>query len=69
MDRSEKGLVDESTLWLQNPYPAGIKTLADDEQICRLRVGDYRILYQVKETALLIVGIGQRREFYRRIVR
>jgi mRNA interferase RelE/StbE len=53
----------------QNPYPAGIKKLAGDEQIYRLRVGDYRILYQVKGRALLIVGIGQRREFYRRIVR
>jgi mRNA interferase RelE/StbE len=53
----------------QNPYPAGIKKLAGDEQIYRLRVGDYRILYQVKGRALMIVGIGQRREFYRRIVR
>jgi len=53
----------------QNPYPAGIKKLAGDEQIYRLRVEDYRILYQVKGRALMIVGIGQRREFYRRIVR
>jgi mRNA interferase RelE/StbE len=52
----------------QNPYPAGIKKLAGDEQIYRLRVRDYRTLYQVKGRALLIVGIGQRREFYRRIV-
>jgi mRNA interferase RelE/StbE len=52
----------------QNPYPAGIKKLAGDEQIYRLRVRDYRTLYQVKRRALLIVSIGQRREFYRRIV-
>jgi prevent-host-death family protein len=52
----------------QNPYPAGIKKLAGDEQIYRLRVRDYRTLYQVKGRALLIVGIGQRREFYQRIV-
>jgi mRNA interferase RelE/StbE len=54
----------------QNPYPAGIKKLAGDDHIYRLRVGDYRILYQVKVRALLvlIVGIGHRREIYRRIV-
>jgi mRNA-degrading endonuclease RelE of RelBE toxin-antitoxin system len=38
----------------QNPYPAGIKKLAGDEQIYRLRVRDYRTLYQVEGRALLI---------------
>jgi mRNA interferase RelE/StbE len=38
----------------QNPYPAGIKKLEVDDQIY-LRVGDYRILYQVKGRALLVL--------------
>jgi mRNA-degrading endonuclease RelE of RelBE toxin-antitoxin system len=40
MDRSEKGLLDESTPGLKNRYPAGIKKLEGDDQIYRLRVGD-----------------------------
>jgi mRNA interferase RelE/StbE len=53
----------------QNPYPAGIKKLAGDDGIYHLHVGDYRILYQVKGRALLvlIVGIGHRQEIHRRI--
>jgi mRNA-degrading endonuclease RelE of RelBE toxin-antitoxin system len=64
MDRSEKGLLDESTPGLKNRYPAGIKKLEGDDQIYRLSVGDYRILCQVKGRALLvlIVRIGNRWE-------
>ena len=47
-----------------NPRPAGVKILAADEQIHRLRVGDYRVLYQVKDDVLLIivVKVGHRRD-------
>jgi mRNA interferase RelE/StbE len=50
-----------------NPRPHGVKTLAGSEDILRLRVGDYRILYQVRDDRLvvLLVKIGHRREIYR----
>lgn len=53
----------------QNPYPSGIKKLEGEDELYRLRVGDYRILYQVKGKILLvlIVGIGHRRDIYRRL--
>ena len=53
----------------ENPYPQGIKKLEGEDELYRLRVGDYRILYQVKAKTLLvlIVGIGHRRDVYRRI--
>ena len=53
-----------------NPYPQGIKKIEGEEELYRLRVGDYRISYQVKGKILLvlIVGIGHRRGVYRRIV-
>jgi mRNA interferase RelE/StbE len=53
----------------ENPYPSGIKKIAGEDELYRLRVGDYRILYQVKGKILLvlIVGIGHRRDVYRRI--
>lgn len=54
---------------VENPYPQGIKKIEGEEELYRLRVGDYRILYQVKGKILLvlIVGIGHRRDIYRRI--
>lgn len=53
----------------ENPFPSGIKKLEGEDELYRLRVGDYRVLYQVqgKVLVILIVGVGHRREVYRRI--
>jgi len=50
-----------------NPRPRGVKSLEGPDGILRLRVGDYRILYQVMDDRLvvLLVKIGHRREIYR----
>jgi mRNA interferase RelE/StbE len=50
-----------------NPRPVGVKTLAGDRGLLRIRVGDYRIIYRVNDDALEvhIVAIGHRREVYR----
>ena len=49
-----------------NPRPAGSKKLKGEEGY-RIRVGDYRILYEIHDAALwvLIVSVGHRREVYR----
>ena len=46
---------------------AHVKKLAGYEDRYRLRVGDYRIIYEVMDGQLiiLIVGVGHRREIYR----
>ena len=51
----------------ENPRPQGIKKLAGEEDLYRLRVGDYRIIYQIQEKRLivLVVGVGHRTEVYR----
>ena len=51
----------------ENPRPSGVKKLAGDENLYRLRVGDYRIIYQIQDKALLVlvVKVGHRREVYR----
>ena len=36
-----------------NPYPSGIRKIEGEEELYRLRVGDYRILYQAKGKAVL----------------
>jgi mRNA interferase RelE/StbE len=52
----------------ENPRPSGIKKLAGDENLYRLRVGDYRISYQIQDKALLVlvIKISHRREVYRK---
>jgi mRNA interferase RelE/StbE len=48
-----------------DPRPSGVKKLDDD--IYRIRVGDYRIMYQIQDQALLILvlKVGHRRDIYR----
>jgi mRNA interferase RelE/StbE len=50
------------------PRPREAAALRGGENIYRLRVGDYRILYEIREAVLLVlvVRIGHRREIYRR---
>jgi mRNA interferase RelE/StbE len=52
----------------QNARPSGCVKLAGEPDLYRIRVGDYRIVYQVNDTklTLLILSIGHRREVYRR---
>jgi mRNA interferase RelE/StbE len=51
----------------ENPRPNGSVKLAGPEPLYRIRVGDYRIIYEIRESELLIlvVAIGHRREIYR----
>ena len=60
--------VDAKILGLgQNPRPRGAKKLRDRDNLLRVRVGDYRIVYRVEDAGLvvLVVRIGHRREVYR----
>jgi mRNA interferase RelE/StbE len=46
---------------------ATVKKLAGYDDRYRLRVGDYRVIYDVidNQLVILIVGVGHRREIYR----
>ena len=50
-----------------DPRPMGAEKLSGDDKY-RLRQGDYRILYEIRDTELIVtvVRIGNRREVYRR---
>ena len=52
---------------LQNPRPSGIKKLKGEDAY-RLRVGDYRAIYEIhdKRLVILVVSVGHRREVYRK---
>ena len=52
-----------------DPRPRAARLLAGrpGERVWRLRVGEYRILYEVRDTELvvLVIRIGHRRDVYR----
>jgi mRNA interferase RelE/StbE len=50
-----------------NPRPPGVEKLSGSEDSYRVRVGDYRILYGIRDEVLLviIVRVRHRREAYR----
>lgn len=51
----------------EDPYPAGARKLTGDLVGWRIRVGDYRILYQIDHSAqtVTIVRVKHRRDVYR----
>jgi mRNA interferase RelE/StbE len=50
-----------------NPFAGDVKKLSGTEQIWRLRVGNYRIVYEIDKGRLtvLVIRIADRREAYR----
>lgn len=51
-----------------NPRPAGAEKLTGSENEYRIRVGDYRILYEIQDASLLlyVFRFAHRREVHRR---
>lgn len=51
----------------REPRPQGVRKLSAEERIYRIRVGDYRVLYQIndKDLLVLVVSVGDRRDIYR----
>ncbi len=50
------------------PRPDGVRKLTGIEDAYRLRVGDYRIVYQIASQVLtvFVVRVGHRKDVYRR---
>jgi mRNA interferase RelE/StbE len=51
----------------ENPFPRGSRKLSGYEDIFRVRVGRYRILYSVSHKSLIIIILkfGHRKDIYR----
>ena len=49
-----------------DPRPVGSKKLSGEDRF-RIRVGDYRVLYEIDEAVrmVIVVAVGHRREVYR----
>ncbi len=50
-----------------DPRPSGVVKLSGEENLYRVRAGDYRIVYSIQDAALLvlIVKVGDRKDVYR----
>ena len=50
-----------------NPRPHGVEKMSGSENLYRVRVGDRRIVYAIRdrELVIVVVRIGHRREIYR----
>ena len=51
----------------ENPYPQGMKKLVGSEHTYRIRVGDYRIVYEIFANKLVveIVRVRHRKDVYK----
>lgn len=49
------------------PHPAGSRNLKGFEYRYRIRVGDYRVIYEIRNSILtvFIIRIGHRKDIYR----
>lgn len=51
----------------EDPRPQGVVQLSGTVSLYRVRQGDYRVIYEIQDEALLVLvaGVGNRREIYR----
>lgn len=69
LDRTAQRRVQAAIeLLADEPRPSGAKKLVGGAGEWRVRTGDYRIVYEVRDQVLLVlvVAVGHRREIYRR---
>lgn len=51
----------------ENPRPEGVKKLKLSQNLWRIRVGDYRVIYEIEDSLqiLEVQKIGHRKDIYR----
>lgn len=69
LDRAAKRRVQAAIeLFASEPRPSGAKKLVGGDGEWRVRTGDYRIVYEIHDSVLLVlvVAVGHRRDIYER---
>ena len=61
-------IIPQIRILAENPRPSGGRKLTGSKNDWRIRVGDYRVLYEIDEKAraVRIMRVRHRREVYRR---
>jgi mRNA interferase RelE/StbE len=66
-DRQTKNRIVREILSLaEDPRPHGCRKVVSEERLWRIRVGDWRIGYEINDSAeeITIIRVGHRGEFY-----
>lgn len=60
-------VADEIGSLADDPRPADCKKLSGEDDLYRIRTGDYRVIYRIQDDVLLVlvIRIGHRKEVYR----
>jgi mRNA interferase RelE/StbE len=63
----QRRVIAKAEALAETPRPPGCRKLLGEDELYRVRVGDYRIVYAVRDQDLiiLVVRVGHRREVYR----
>lgn len=66
--RARDRVLGEIESLAEDPRPHGAKKLVGEDTAWRIRVGDYRVIYDVFDTEFIVtvVRAGHRREIYER---
>jgi mRNA interferase RelE/StbE len=61
------GILRSISLLADEPRPSGCRKLSGYDDIYRIRIGNYRVIYEIdgKRIIIVILKIGHRREVYR----
>ncbi len=67
-EQDRKRIVREIGLLETNPRPSGAKKLRGADTLWRIRVGDYRVVYEIEDARLtvLVLRVAHRKDIYRK---
>ena len=68
LSRNDQRRVIEAVVALANdPYPNGVRKLTGYNDVFRIRVGRFRVIYSVsrKKLVVIILKVGHRKDVYR----
>lgn len=59
-------IIEDIATLAETPRPAGCKKLKGQKNAWRIRVGDYRVIYEIedKQLRILVIAIGHRKDIY-----
>ncbi len=69
--RARRRLAPHIDALAHNPRPPGVKKLQGADNVYRLRIGDDRLVYELRDRArrVLVLAVGSRRSIYRALAR
>lgn len=65
----QRQLITKIETLRKNPRPPNCKLLHSSKRIYRIRTGNYRIIYQIKDQILLVIiaKVGDRKDVYKNL--